>query len=269
MDDLGGALAGWPVERVSACVTDSMAVLASGGDPLWITGIASITKLVTAYAVLVAAEEETIDLDEPAGTSSIRHVLAHAAGYDFDRGRTIAEVEERRVYSNVGYEVLADHVSRRAGMPFERYLREAVTDPLGMTHTKLEGSAASGIVSCVADMARFAQEIQMPMLVSEATLAEATSVQYPELAGVLPGIGHFEANTWGLGFEIKGDKHPHWSGTETSASTYGHFGATGTFLWVDPEAQIGAVALTDREFGPWAMRTWPAFSDEMHRRYGH
>lgn len=268
MDDLGGVLAGWPVGRVSACVTDSMAVLASGGDPVWITRLASISKLLTTYAGLVAIEEGTITLDESAGTATVRHLLSHAAGYDFDSGRTAAAVGTKRIYSNVGIEIFADHLAGKAGIPFGEYLEEAVLGPLGMTHTTLTGSAAHGVESCVADLARFAQELMMPLLISAATLAEATTVQFPDLAGVVPGVGRFDPNPWGLGFEVKGQKAPHWTGTRTSPRTFGHFGGAGTFLWVDPEARIAAVALTDRPFDDWALTTWPAFSDEVIIRYG-
>ena len=144
IDDLGGALAGWPVERVSACVTDPMAVLASGGDPVWTVRLASISKLLTTYAGLVAVDQGMISLDEPAGVATVRHLLAHTAGYDFDTGRMVAEPGARRVYSNVGIEVFADHLAHRVGMSFEDFFQQAVLGPLGMTHTVLEGSPSRG-----------------------------------------------------------------------------------------------------------------------------
>jgi CubicO group peptidase (beta-lactamase class C family) len=48
-----------------------------------------------------------------------------------------------------------------------------------------------------------------------------------------------------------------------SRSTFGHFGGTGTFLWVDPVANVACLALTDREFGPWALEAWPAFGADV------
>jgi CubicO group peptidase (beta-lactamase class C family) len=53
---------------------------------------ASVTKLATAVAMLVAAEEGLVDLDEPAGPpgSTLRHLLAHASGLPFDPGAPIA-----------------------------------------------------------------------------------------------------------------------------------------------------------------------------------
>ena len=58
---------------------------------------ASVTKLVTALAALVAAEEGVIDLDEPAGPpgSTVRHLLAHASGLPFEAGAPTGPVQRR------------------------------------------------------------------------------------------------------------------------------------------------------------------------------
>jgi CubicO group peptidase (beta-lactamase class C family) len=86
-------------------------------------------------------------------------------------------------------------------------------------------------------------------------------VQFPGLAGVLPDFGRFDPLDWGLGFELKDAKDPHWTGTRSSARTFGHFGGSGTFLWVDPDAGVALGVLTDREFGDWAKEAWPRLSD--------
>jgi CubicO group peptidase (beta-lactamase class C family) len=52
-------------------------------------------------------------------------------------------------------------------------------------------------------------------------------------------------------------------GPHNSPATFGHFGGAGTFLWVDPVAELALVALTDREFGPWTLQAWPRLSDEL------
>src|SRR5690606_41827444 len=90
---------------------------------------------------------------------------------------------------------------------------------------------------------------------------------FADLAGVLPGIGSFDPNPWGLTFEIRAGKHPHWTGERNTPSTFGHFGGSGTFLWVDPAKRLAAVALTDRDFDSWALEVWPAFSDAVLERY--
>ena len=88
-------------------------------------------------------------------------------------------------------------------------------------------------------------------------------MQFPGLSGVVPDLGRFDPNDWGLGFELRDAKSPHWTGTRNSARTFGHFGGSGTFLWVDPEAGLACCCLTDLEFGPWAKEAWPRFSDAV------
>lgn len=269
MEDLSPLLADWPVDRVAAGVTGPSETLATGGDPHWRVGIASVSKLMVGMASLVAVEEGALELAEPAGPSgaTVRHLLAHASGLAFDQDRTLAAPGARRIYSNVGTERFAEHLASRTGIDFADYLRQAVFDPLQMRDTSLAGSPAHGVVSTAGDLLRFARELLEPTLIAPATLAEAASAQFPELAGVVPGIGRFDPNPWGLSFELRGHKDPHWTGGRNSPETFGHFGASGTFLWIDPVARLGCVALTDREFGPWALETWPRFSDAAHERF--
>jgi len=95
------------------------------------------------------------------------------------------------------------------------------------------------------------------------TLAEATAVAFPGLAGVLPGLGRQNPNDWGLGFELRDGKSPHWTGARNSPRTFGHFGRSGAFLWVDPDAGVALACLTDLEFGDWAKEVWPVLSDAV------
>jgi CubicO group peptidase (beta-lactamase class C family) len=254
----------WGCAFAAAAVVSGNGIVASRGDRDRAVRWASVTKLLVAYAGLVAAEEGVLDLDEPAGPlgATVRHLLAHASGLPFEGEVPIGRPGERRIYSNTGIEVFATHVAERAGMPFADYQREGVLTPLGLRGT-LAGSPAHSFDGSLADLARFAQELLAPRLVAGETLAEATSVQFPGLDGVLPGIGRQTPNDWGLGFEIRDAKRPHWTGGANSPATYGHFGGSGTFLWVDPEREIALCVLTDREFGDWALAAWPALSDAV------
>jgi CubicO group peptidase (beta-lactamase class C family) len=254
----------WPAENVGVGVTRDAAVVAAHGSRGRSFRWASVTKLVTALAALVAAEEGTIDLDEPAGPpgSTVRHLLAHASGLPFEAGGPTGRVGARRVYSNPGFEVLAEHVAERAEMPFVEYLEQAVLHPLGM-HAELRGSPAAGLHGSLDDLLILACELQEPRLIAPETLAEATSVQFPGLSGVLPDVGRMDPNDWGLGFELRDEKSPHWTGTRNSPRTFGHFGGSGTFLWVDPDAGIAVGCLTDLDFGPWALEAWPRLSDAV------
>jgi CubicO group peptidase (beta-lactamase class C family) len=254
----------WGADHAAAAVVRPGGVVARRGPEGHVFRWASVTKLASALATLVAVEEGVVDLDEPAGPggSTVRHLLAHASGLPFDEGPPISPVGRRRIYSNQGFEALAAHVAERAEMPFERYLAEAVFRPLGMG-AELQGSPAAGVYGTLTDAAALAQELLVPTLVAAETLAEATAVAFPGLAGVLPDYGRFDPMDWGLGFELKDDKAGHWSGTLTSPRTFGHFGGSGTFLWVDPDRALSLVVLTDREFGEWSKTAWPALSDAV------
>lgn len=260
------AVTGWPVDNVAAAVVGADgAVLAAEGPVAREFRLASVTKLLTAYATLIAVEEGAVEWDQPAGPagSTVRHLIAHTSGLAFDSADVQSSPGRRRIYSNTGFEVLADTVHEASGIPFAEYLTEAVLEPLGMTSSRLAGTAGAGAVATCDDLVRFAAELQAPTLVSAQTLAEATTVAFPGLPGVLPGFGSQEENDWGLGFELRAHKSPHWTGEGSSPRTFGHFGQTGTFLWVDPDAGAACVVLTDRAFGQWAVETWPSFTDEV------
>lgn len=256
----------WPVHNASASVLGvDGSVLDSHGDTGRVFPLASVTKLLSAYALLVALEEEALSLDQPAGPegSTVHNLLAHAGGYDFSSDTVRAAPGTRRIYSNTGFDVLGQTLTRETGFEFADYLAEAVLRPLGMDSTSLNGSPAAAAASNVDDLSRFAAELQHPTLLSASTLAGATTVQYPGLDGILPGYGRQKPNDWGLGFELRDGKNPHWTGTENSARTFGHFGQSGTFLWVDPAVGLACVALTDRDFGPWAVDAWTPFNDAV------
>jgi CubicO group peptidase (beta-lactamase class C family) len=256
------ALADWPVPHAAGAIVDAGGLRATHGDTAWATPLASVTKPLVAYACLVAIEEGTLALDQPAGPpgATVRHLLAHASGLPFEGTGPVGPLAGRRVYSNTGFEVLGATLTESSGMPVADYLHEAVFAPLGMATATLDGSPAASGRAAVDDLARFAAELLAPTLVAPATLAEATAEQFPGLAGVVPGLGPYDPNPWGLGFELKGAKSPHWTAPDGSPRTFGHFGGAGTFLWVDPDAGVACVVLTDRPFGEWAPPLWSAVS---------
>lgn len=258
---------GWPAAIVAVSALRGGQEIGSHGPRGHVFRWASVTKPATALATLVAAEEGILDLDDAAGPegSTIRHLLAHASGLPFDGAKPIARPGQRRIYSNTGFEVLAETVGAAAEMPFAKYLGAAVLRPLE-TRAELRGSPAAGLHGTLDDLVRFAAELQRPRLVAPETLAEATSVQFPGLVGVLPDIGRMEPNDWGLGVELRDAKQPHWTGTANSPRTFGHFGGSGAFLWVDPEADLALACLTDLDFGPWALEAWPRLSDAVLAR---
>jgi CubicO group peptidase (beta-lactamase class C family) len=262
------AIADWPVPTAAAAVVGPSGVLASHGDTAHRFALASVTKPLVARAVQVAIEEGAVELETPAGPpgATVRHLLAHASGYSMNSDEMMSQPGKRRVYSNYGFTVLAETVAQRSGIDFGEYLAQAVFGPLDMASSELEGGSAAagyGVTSTVADLAVFASELLKPALISDEMHAEATKVQFPDLGGVLPGFGVQRPNDWGLGFEIRDAKSPHWTGTANSGGTYGHFGQSGTFIWVDPERDLALVVLTDRNFGEWCYERWPELSDAV------
>ena len=259
----------WGAEHAAAGVARARETAALAGDVDNVFRWASVTKLLTATAVLVAAEEGVVDLDEPAGPpgATVRHLLAHASGLPFEGAEPIARPGERRIYSNAGYEALGRLIEGKAAMPFSEYLAEAVVAPLRMASTELRGSAASECFGPLRALLAFGRECLAPTLLAPETFAEATSVAFPGLVGVVPGIGRQDPCDWGLGFELKGAKEPHWTGARNSPRTYGHFGGAGTFLWIDPDAALALGCLTNRDFDDWALQAWPALSDAVLQEY--
>jgi len=273
-------VAGWPVGRAAVGVVPFVAgpdgpggmpgPVETAGDEQWSFPWASVTKPATALAALVAVEEGTIALDEPAGPAgaTVRHLLAHASGLGPEPGPPVAAPGARRVYSNAGFELLADLIAARSGMPFAEYLTMGVLAPLGMVDTVLAlhtpvGGAAAGLSGPLVDLLALGREWAVPTLVSSQTWRAATSVQFPALSGVLPGFGPYDPCQWGLGVEVRGAKQPHWTGHTNGERTFGHFGRSGSFLWVDPEAGLVCAGLADRPFGVWAANAWPVLADAL------
>ena len=266
------AIADWPVTNAAAAVVAPSGVLARYGDTQQRFALASVTKPLVARAAHIAIEEGVVELDTDAGPpgSTVRHLLAHAAGYSMNSQDMMAKPGQRRIYSNYGFQVLSETIQRVSGIEFGQYLSEAVFEPLGMTDSVLEGGARAagfGATSTVADLTAFAGDLLRPKTVSPQMHDAATDVQFPGLTGVVPGFGVQRPNDWGLGFEIRDAKSPHWTGASNSGRTYGHFGQSGTFLWVDPAVDLALVVLTDRKFGDWAYQPWPALSDEVLKEF--
>src|SRR3954453_19951549 len=96
----------WGADHAAATVVTSGGVAAKLGDPDQVFRWASVTKVVTALTVLIAAERGVVSLDDAAGPpgSTVRHLLAHASGLEFEGGMTLAAPGTRRIYSNTGFD---------------------------------------------------------------------------------------------------------------------------------------------------------------------
>jgi CubicO group peptidase (beta-lactamase class C family) len=264
-DSILASIASWGARHAAAALIGPEGVIAQHGDRERTFRWASVTKLATALAVLSAADDGSLDLDEAAGPpgSTIRHLLAHASGLPFDGDAVLAQPGTRRIYSNAGFDLLGRVLEERDGRPFAVALTDRILAPLGMAGTELRERPSDGLHGPLIDAVALAGELLRPTLLAEATHEAATTVSFPGLKGVLPGIGPFDPLDWGLGVEIRDAKSPHWTGTDNSPATFGHFGGAGTFIWIDPAIDRALVVLTDRPFDRWALDAWPRFSDTV------
>ena len=228
---------------------------------------ASISKVAVALCALSCVDDGIVSLDDvvaPNG-ATLFDVLCHAGGIAAEGAGVHCAPRERRIYSNGGYELAAIYLERATGLSCATLLDDQVFGPLAMTSTSLEGSPASGVRGPLLDLERLMQELAWPDVIDEAIVARMRTVASPGLAGVLPGYGRFDPCDWGLGPEVKGAKHPHWTGGAFSPRSFGHFGQAGGFLVVDPDASIGVATLGDAAFGPWAKEQWPRLLDAIAR----
>ncbi len=266
MPDLPELVAALPPATIATGVTTGTRTVAEHGPVDQILPLASVTKPLAAYAVLVAVDQGRVDLDDDVTGDgrTVRHLLAHASGLPPEDGGPVTAPEKRRIYSNWSYELLGDHVTEAVRRPFSEWLRTQVLVPLGMHDTSLDGSPAKDGHGTVADLLRFARELLSPTLVEPELGTALATAQWPDLDGVLPGYGRQEPNPWGLGVELRGGKDPHWTDRGFPPTTFGHFGQSGSFLWASREDGCAAAFLCDEPFGQWAVEGWPALT--AHQR---
>lgn len=266
--DLREYLQKWPGDPALTVVGQEGVI--AGHDTGRTYRLASVTKLLTALTVLDAAETGEISLDDQAGPkeATVLHLLAHASGVNFEDGRVKAPVGSRRMYSNAGIDLAAEHLTAATGKDFKDEMRDRVLEPLGMLHTSLRGAPSKGGAGTMTDIALLAHELLRPTIFA-GPVAKLSSLTYPNLSGFLPGFGHHPNNDWGAGAEIRGTKSPHWTSPNNSPGTFGHFGVSGSFLWVDREAGLACAALSTVDFDVWATRTWPETSTLVLHSYSH
>lgn len=189
---------------------------------------------------------------------------------------------EELLYSNAGYAVLTRLVERLTGEEFWQVARREVLDPLGLADTvarpgpELEPRLADladaagpgtdwetynspywrslalpwgGLYGTPQDLVRFAAAFlpSGPRLLSPAARDLMTADQ---VGGVPGGVESAKVRwpraSWGLGWELKGDKRRHWTGELTSPATFCHFGQAGTLLWADPRRDLALAVFATR-----------------------
>ena len=248
-------------------VTQDGQVIARAGDVDAVYPLASVTKPLVVWSALVAVDRGLLALDDPAGPglpgATIAHLMSHSSGVAFDSPAVLAAPGTRRVYSNFGIEILGQRLQEATATPLEAWVETTVLEPLGMASVLVPGSPAYSGSGTAADLSVFARELAAPRLVSADLAALARTPFLPQLDGVLPGYGRQVPNGFGLGLEVRGHKSPHWTGSRNSPATFGHFGQSGSFVWVDPVAGRQAVFLGEQPFGAVHKASWPALCDQI------
>lgn len=262
----------WPVDHASGICgqyiphTRQWNILATVGQQERVYELASVTKILVTLVALVAVSEEAISLEDPLGPtgSTVRHILSHASGVVDDPKKPDQTPETQRIYSSHAFDILAEHITARTGIDFPAYFHQALCEPLGLTATELHSSAGFGVRSHITDLTRIAQEMLQPQLIPAELMEYTRSIQFPSLEGFVPGYGKHRPCPWALGLEYRGEKSPHWLGVDQPSDTVGHFGQSGTFMWIDDALRVFTIILTDRPFGSWCKNLWPEFNNRLY-----
>ncbi len=188
---------------------------------------------------------------------------------------TIGQPGEKFVYSDVGYLLLAKLVHRLTGKNVDAFTRERVFRPLGMKDTgflpgpalrsrcasndqlaesgawikgqvhdpraRMLGGVAghAGLFSTANDLSVFAQ-----MLLNGGHF-RSQQILLPETVRIMTDRYRVSSGMFGLGW----DKYSAYStnrGIQLSDSAFGHGGFTGTVLWIDPDADLFYIVLSNR-----------------------
>ena len=196
-----------------------------------------------------------------------------------------ADPGARAEYSDIGFIVLGELLSRIAGEGLETFCRREVFGPLGMSntgfrppgdlkslipptvddrtfrHRVIQGevhdenawvmggmAGHAGVFGNCEDLARFAQCMLAAgrIPVSRELLRDETIKVFTQRQSSPAGTSR------ALGWDTPSS--PSQSGKYFSSHSFGHLGYTGTSLWIDPEGQLAVTIL--------ANRTWPDRSSQ-------
>lgn len=239
---------------------------------------------------------------------TFRQLLAHTAGLpawrplwqqpDAAAARRMAletffsyPAGSRVVYSDLGLILTGLALERLTGLPLARVIRQRVTGPLGLAHTRylpLEGprplrgvvptefcpwrgrricgevhdenawrlggvAGHAGLFSTAGEVAALGQAFLDGTLLRTETVAEMMRLQAEDALA-----------RRGLGFALW-SPDPEAAGHPFSPRAYGHTGFTGTSLWVDPERALVVACLTNRVYYGRDAAGIAAFRSALHR----
>lgn len=199
-------------------------------------------------------------------------------------------------YSDLNAILLALAMEAITGQPFDELVRQEVFDPLGMTETLFAPPASlrrriapsmrdaqgpiagrpsdpnafamggiaghAGVFGTGADLARFAQAwLRQGRLAGDATWVSPLTLNQFLMRG--PSTGSRMLG-WDTPRAIVPRNTTTSFGSLTGALTYGHTGWSGTSMWIDPEADLFVVLLTNRSYDPRARNSLVAIRDVRH-----
>lgn len=256
--------------------------------------IGSITKMFTATAVAQLCDEGLVDLDDPLEAHlpacafrgvTLRRMLAHLSGLQREAPGRMWETLEapsteellvrlheikqvhppgvRWHYSNLAYALLGEVITRRSGLPFQRYLTERLLVPLGLVRTTWVAeepaarghvvspyediaqretefdlralAAAGGLWSTAADLCRFAAFLASP---NESVLRRSSATELHTVQTMVDK-GWTQAYGLGIGFQRQGE-------CVLAGHTGGLPGFAARLAYV-PDGSAGAAVLTNRD----------------------
>jgi CubicO group peptidase (beta-lactamase class C family) len=283
--------------------------------------MASITKPVTATAVLMLVERGQVSLEDRVASFvprfaahgkqdvQLRHLLTHTSGLpDMPRDNEKLRQGHKPLaafidaicqehllfppgtdvhYQSTGIAMLAEVVHQVTGATLAEFLRKEVFDPLGMADTSLGwqpdkkdriavvrleagaektdwnwntpywlgfGAPWGGLITSPADFARFCQlvldggQLGGLRLLSPLAVRAMTTNQL----AAMPQVPEVErrCRPWGLGWRLNWPGHPANFGDLLGPRAFGHWGATGTVCWLDPDAEAFMILFTTQPQEP-------------------
>ncbi|QDU71391.1 serine hydrolase [Mucisphaera calidilacus] len=270
--------------------------------------MASLTKpIATTASVLKLVDEGKIELDRPAADylpaladqadksgMTIRHLLLHHSGippvnsmsqYRGERDAMIRNVATCALrhepgtgyaYSCLGFILLSEVVAEVSGVPFDRYAKENIFEPLGMTDSTFNPgddlvirtaptevingeprlgrvhdpralalggvSGNAGLFSTARDVSRFCR-----MLLNGGELDGVRVLSEEAVGLMLTAVSLPDGTGWrSLGLGGRGSARSSRGAVMDFEGSVGHTGYTGTAMWVDPVHDLFYVLLTNR-----------------------
>ena len=191
------------------------------------------------------------------------------SGLPFEGEQVLAAPGTRRIYSNPGFDLLGALLAERTGRPFDEALRDAVLEPLGMTGTGLVDRPSQGLDGPLARPRRVrrASSSARPSLAASRLRRWRRPSAFPGLPGVVPGVGRFDPLRLGPRARAARREVAALDGRRATARRRSVTSVARHLPVGRPGRGLAVVVLTDRDFGPWALEAWPAFSDAIIDRW--